>query len=76
MVTATGGTRGPPTNFTRPYVITNLTGQPGDVGIFLPGDSSEMLAVFNVGSVSPPTRRHDEFELCLRKPEREWPAPA
>jgi hypothetical protein len=54
MVTATGGVRGVPTNFTKPYVITNLTGQPGDVGIFLPGDSSEMLAFFNVKSVSPP----------------------
>ena len=55
MVTATGGSPAPPTNFTKPYVITNLTGQPGDVGIFLPGDSSEMLAFFNVGSVAPPT---------------------
>jgi hypothetical protein len=55
MVTATGGVQGAPTNFTRPYVITNLTGQPGDVGIFLPGDSSEMLAVFNVGSLAAPT---------------------
>ena len=52
MVTATGGSTGAPTNFTRPYVITNLTEQPGDVGILLPGDSSEMLAIFNVGSVS------------------------
>jgi hypothetical protein len=31
-----------------PYVITNATGQPGDVSIFLPGTSSEMGAVFNV----------------------------
>jgi hypothetical protein len=50
MLTANGGTPGAPTNFTKPYVITNLTGQPGDVGIFLPGSSSEMLATFNVGS--------------------------
>jgi len=55
MVTALGGTKGAPSNFTKPYVITNLTGQPGDVGIFLPGDSSEMLAVFNVKSVAAPT---------------------
>jgi hypothetical protein len=54
MVTASGGTSPPFTSYTRPYVITNLTGQPGDVGIFLPGDSSELLAFFNVGSVSPP----------------------
>ncbi|HEY5204086.1 MAG TPA: FecR domain-containing protein [Roseiarcus sp.] len=54
MVTATGGASPPFTNYTRPYVITNLTGQPGDVGIFLPGDSSEMLAIFNVGSVAAP----------------------
>ena len=48
--------RAPPfANFTKPYVITNLTGQPGDVGIFLPGNSSEMLASFNVGSVNAPT---------------------
>jgi hypothetical protein len=55
MVTATGGAAPPFSNYTKPYVITNLTGQPGDVGIFLPGDSSEMLAVFNVGSVAAPT---------------------
>ena len=55
MVTATGGSTPPFTNYTKPYVITNLTGQPGDVSIFLPGDSSEMLAFFNVGSVNAPT---------------------
>jgi hypothetical protein len=54
MVTASGGSAPPFTNYTKPYVITNLTGQPGDVGIFLPGNSSEMLAVFNVGSVNAP----------------------
>ena len=53
MVTASGGSSPPFASYTRPYVITNLTGQPGDVGIFLPGNSSEMLAVFNVGSVNP-----------------------
>jgi hypothetical protein len=46
--------QGAPSGFTKPYVITNLTGQPGDVGIFLPGNSSEMLATFNVGSVNAP----------------------
>jgi hypothetical protein len=55
MVTASGGTSAPFTHYTTPYVITNLTGSPGDVGIYLPGSSSEMLAVFNVGSVHPPT---------------------
>jgi hypothetical protein len=55
MLTATGGSLGAPTNLTKPYVITNVTGTPGNVGIFLPGDSSEMLAVFNVKSLAPPT---------------------
>ena len=55
MVTATGGTSPPFTNYTKPYVITNLGGAPGDVSILLPGDSSEMLAIFNVASVNPPT---------------------
>jgi hypothetical protein len=56
MVTASGGTAGGvPTSFTKPYVITNVTGQPGDVGIFLPGNSSEMLAVFSVKSVGAPS---------------------
>jgi hypothetical protein len=54
MVTATGGASPPFTNYTKPYVITNLGGAPGAVSILLPGDSSEMLAIFNVGSVSPP----------------------
>jgi hypothetical protein len=51
MVTATGGVQGAPTNFTKPYVITNPTNNPGNVSILLPGDSSEMLAIFNVGSL-------------------------
>jgi hypothetical protein len=55
MVTASGGTSPPFTSYTKPYVITNLTNSPGDISIFLPGSSSEMLAVFNVGGVSPPT---------------------
>src|SRR3984957_5988750 len=55
MVTASGGVPGAPASFTHPYVITNLTGQPGDVGIFLPGSSSEMLAFFNFGSRNAPT---------------------
>ena len=73
MVTANGGAQGAPANFTKPYVITNLTEQPGDVSIFLPGNSSEMLAIFNVGSVGAPSERHDEFQLYLRKRERERP---
>jgi hypothetical protein len=55
MLTANGGMRGAPLKFTNPYVITNLTGQPGDVGIFLPGNSSEMLATFSVKSVGAPS---------------------
>ena len=54
MATASGGVLGAPASITTPYVVTNVTGQPGDVGIFLPGTSSEMLAVFNVGSVGAP----------------------
>ena len=49
MVTATSA------SYTKPYIVTNVTGQPGNVGIYLPGDSSEMLAFFNVGSVNAPT---------------------
>ena len=70
MLTANGGTPGAPANFTKPYVVTNLTGTPGDVGIFLPGDSSEMLAVFNVKSVAAPTGGMTNSQLCLRKPGR------
>jgi hypothetical protein len=51
MVTATGRSTPPSGNFTKPYIVTNVSGTPGDVGIYLPGDSSEMLAVFNVGQV-------------------------
>jgi hypothetical protein len=38
--------------FTAPYIITNATGNPGDVSIYLPGTSSQMGAVFNVASVN------------------------
>ena len=54
MVTATGGSTPPFTNYTKPYVVTNIANNPGLVSIFLPGDSSEMLAIFNVGSVAAP----------------------
>ena len=55
MVTATGGPAGGiPASLSTPYVVTNFSGKPGDVGIFLPGNSSEMLAVFDVGSVNAP----------------------
>jgi FecR protein len=54
MVTGTGGSMNSPANFTKPYVITNLNNNPGAVSILLPGDSSEMLATFNVGSVGAP----------------------
>jgi hypothetical protein len=53
MVTATTPLGAPP-SFTTPYIVTNVTGQPGNVAILLPGNSSEMLAVFNVGSVDAP----------------------
>ncbi len=55
MVTGTGGLNGAPPAFTRPYVITNFNDQPGDVSILLPGNSSEMLATFNVGSRNTPS---------------------
>ena len=54
MVTGTGGSMGAPTNFTKPDVITNFNNDPGNVSILLPGDSSEMLATFNVGSKNAP----------------------
>ena len=54
MVTATGGSTPPFTNYTKPYVVTNIANNPGLVSIFLPGNSSEMLAIFNVGSVAAP----------------------
>jgi hypothetical protein len=38
-----------------PYIITNATGQPGDVSVYLPGNSSEVGATFNVKSVNAPT---------------------
>jgi hypothetical protein len=41
--------------YTTPYIVTNVSGSPGDVSIYLPGNSSEMGAVFNVASVNPPT---------------------
>jgi hypothetical protein len=37
--------------FGAPYIITNATGQPGDVSIYLPGTSSQMGAIFNVVSL-------------------------
>jgi hypothetical protein len=46
---ATTGTYG------APYVITNSSGQPGSVSIYLPGGSSQMGAVFNVASVNNPS---------------------
>ena len=38
MVTATGGSTPPFTNYTKPYVVTNIANNPGLVSIFLPGD--------------------------------------
>ncbi len=58
------------TNYTKPYVVTNVSGSPGDVGIYLPGDSSEMLAFFNVGRTSAQygaKRRVDDVLLYLRR---------
>ena len=48
MVTANGGSPGAPATSTTPYVVTNFSGNPGDVAISLPGSSSELLAFFNV----------------------------
>ncbi|MGA8714839.1 MAG: hypothetical protein WB647_17715 [Roseiarcus sp.] len=57
MVTAYGGSSTPPyTNYTAPYIVTNVSGTPGDVSIYLPGNSSEMGAVFNAASVGAPSR--------------------
>ena len=57
MVTAYGGSSTPPyTNYTAPYIVTNVSGTPGDVSIYLPGNSSEMGAVFNVASVGAPSQ--------------------
>ena len=55
MVTASGGSNSSPANFTQPYIVTNVSGTPGDVSIYLPGNSSRMGAVFNVASVNPPS---------------------
>ena len=46
--TATGGSTPPYTSYTNPYIVTNATGSPGDVSLYLPGNSSQMGAVFNV----------------------------
>ncbi len=54
MVTASGGSNSSPANFTQPYIVTNVSGTPRDVSIFLPGKSSQMGAVFNVASVNAP----------------------
>jgi hypothetical protein len=54
MATATGGTTPPFVNYTHPYIVTNVTGTPDDVGIYLPGNSSEMGAVFYVKGVNAP----------------------
>jgi hypothetical protein len=57
MVTAYGGSSTPPyTNYTQPYIVTNVSGTPGDVSIYLPGNSSEMGAVFNVASIGAPSQ--------------------
>ncbi len=55
MVTASGGVSPPFLNYTKPYVITNFSNQPGDVSILLPGNSSEMVASFHVASVNAPS---------------------
>jgi hypothetical protein len=41
--------------FGAPYIITNSSGQPGSVSIYLPGTSSQMGAIFNVASVNNPS---------------------
>ena len=45
----------PTPQYTQPYVVTNIGDNPGQVGIFLPGASSEMLAFFNVESRNAPS---------------------
>lgn len=49
--TATGGTTPPYTNYSNPFIVTNVSGSPGDVSIYLPGNSSKMGAVFNVSGL-------------------------
>ena len=46
--TQTPSSPGYPNTFTNPYIVTNVSGSPGDVSIYLPGNSSKMGAVFNV----------------------------
>jgi hypothetical protein len=47
---------GAPTGvFGAPYVVTNASGQPGSVNIYLPATSSQMGAVFNVASLNNPS---------------------
>jgi hypothetical protein len=43
-----------PGGYTAPYIVTNVSGTPGDVSIYLPANSSQMGAIFNVASLNPP----------------------
>jgi hypothetical protein len=40
--------------YSAPYIVTNATGNPGDVSITLPATSSQMGATFNVASLNAP----------------------
>lgn len=44
-----GTTQTAGSTFTNPYIVTNVSNSPGDISIYLPGNSSKMGAVFNVG---------------------------
>ena len=41
--------------YSAPYIVTNATGNPGDISITLPGNSSQMGATFNIASVNAPS---------------------
>ena len=61
MVTATSAT------YTKPYIVTNVTGQPGNVGIYLPGDSSEMLGLLQCRQRQCAHERDDVLLLSVRR---------
>ena len=42
-------------SYSAPYIVTNATGNPGDVSIALPGGSSQMGAILNIKSVNAPS---------------------
>ena len=41
--------------YSAPYIVTNATGNPGDVSITLPATSSQMGATLNIASLNAPS---------------------